>query len=107
MQRLRVSGLSTGRHGRDERVSSEAIPLLVRTRFATGLPLALGFGLSSREHMEAIAPHADAAVVGSAFMRLIEDHASASDLDERLERLAGEFKDGLKLPETAVASPAG
>lgn len=88
-------------------ISSQAIPLLERTRAATDLPLALGFGLSKREHMREIAPHAEAAVVGSAFMRLIEQRASASDLEDCLERLAAELKGGLQLPQPPVAAMAG
>ena len=59
----------------------------------------MGFGLSKREHMEAVAPHAEAAVVGSAFMRLVEQHASDSALEDRLEALAAEFKSGLAVPQ--------
>ncbi len=77
-------------------IASEAVPLLARTRDATDLPLALGFGLSKREHMEEIAPYAEGAVVGSGFMRLIEQHSKDSSLESRLEELAREFKRGLK-----------
>ena len=80
-------------------ISSEVIPLIERTRAATALPLAVGFGLSKREHMEAVAPHAEAAVVGSAFMRLVEQHAGDSGLEDRLEALAAEFKSGLAVPQ--------
>ena len=79
-------------------ISSAAIPLVARTRDLTELPLALGFGLSKREHMQAVAPHAEGAVVGSAFMSLIEEHSTRPDLDDRLEALAADFKKGLVLP---------
>ena len=79
-------------------LAGDALPLLDRTRQQTGLPLALGFGLSSREHMREVAPHAEGAVVGSAFMRLIEQHAEAPDLESRLEELAADFKCGLVRP---------
>lgn len=93
--------------GESSSISSQAIPLMERTRAATDLPLALGFGLSKREHMQEIAPHAEAAVVGSAFMRLIERRARAGDLEDSLERLAAELKGGLQLPQPAVAAMAG
>ncbi len=82
-------------------ISSEAIPLVARTRALTSLPLALGFGLSTREHMQEVAPHAEGAVVGSAFMSLIEAHSTQHDLEERLEALAAEFKLGLAFPRHA------
>ena len=80
-----------------ERVSDQAIQLIERTRRVTSLPLAVGFGLSKPNHMRALAPHADAAVVGSAFMRVIEENGSGPDLASRLEALAAELKGGLRL----------
>ena len=100
VSRAGVTGVSSS-------ISSQAIPLTERTRAATDLPLALGFGLSKPEHMREIAPYAEAAVVGSAFMRLIEQRGSAGDLEGRLERLAAELKGGLQLPQPAVAAMVG
>lgn len=92
----------TGTH---DALSEQAIPLIRRVRAVTSLPLAVGFGLSKREHMEAIAPHADAAVVGSAFVRLVEESAGDSGgqagLVDCLTALAAEFKKGLVVPNGA------
>jgi tryptophan synthase alpha chain len=44
---------------------------LGRVRRCTSLPLAVGFGMSRREHIEALIDIADAAVVGSAMMDLV------------------------------------
>jgi tryptophan synthase alpha chain len=74
--------------GEQDSLSSEALTLIERTRRVTSLPLAVGFGLSKPEHMAALAPHADAAVVGSAFMRVIERHSGEADLAARLTVLA-------------------
>jgi tryptophan synthase alpha subunit len=52
--------------------------------------------LSKKEHMEAIAPYADAAIVGSAIMRVVEDARGSADLPRRLEALAAELKSGLR-----------
>lgn len=38
-------------------------------RTVTDLPLAVGFGISSKSHVEAVHKHADAAIVGSALVR--------------------------------------
>ena len=38
----------------------------------TGLPLAMGFGISKPEHVAALADHVEAVVVGSAIVRQIE-----------------------------------
>jgi tryptophan synthase alpha chain len=46
---------------------------LDRVRPAAGeLPIAVGFGISTPEHVRAVAPHADAVVVGSGLISLIE-----------------------------------
>ncbi len=79
-------------------LAGSALPLLERTRRATRLPLALGFGLSTRKQMQEVAPHTDGAVVGSAFMRLIEAWSASADLESRLEGMAAEFKGGLAVP---------
>jgi tryptophan synthase alpha chain len=39
------------------------------------LPVALGFGISNAEHVKAVGEFADAAVVGSAIVQLIEKTA--------------------------------
>jgi tryptophan synthase alpha chain len=61
---------------------------------ATALPLAVGFGLSRPEHLAAVAPHAEAAIVGSAIMRLIEQQQNAPDLAEQLAAFAAHLKSG-------------
>jgi tryptophan synthase alpha chain len=78
-------------------VADSALPLVGRARQATDLPLALGFGLSTRAHMEAIAPQVDGAIVGSAFMRVVEENHDSPDLAKKLEALAAELTAGLRI----------
>ena len=47
--------------------------LLDRCRAATQLPLALGFGVASREEIAFIAQHADIAIIGTAALRAWEN----------------------------------
>jgi tryptophan synthase alpha chain len=61
----------TGVTGVRDQVSARSIDLLGRVRAHTSLPLAVGFGISSREHVEAVCRHAEAAVVGSALIRVM------------------------------------
>ncbi|MEZ5362667.1 MAG: tryptophan synthase subunit alpha [Bryobacterales bacterium] len=95
---------TAGVTGMRDAVSNSAVPLLERARKQTAIPLAVGFGLSKREHMEAVAPHCDAAIVGSAFMRVVEQNQQAPDLAAKLQALAGELKAGLRAP---AGAPAG
>lgn len=62
----------TGVTGAREQLAASTIAFLQRVRTYTRLPLAVGFGISRREHIVALAPHADAAVVASALIDLIE-----------------------------------
>lgn len=94
---------TAGVTGMRQAVSDQAAPLLERARKLTAIPLAVGFGLSKREHMEAVAPYADAAVVGSAFMRLIEENHDAPDLADKLRDFAADLKAGLWAPAPAGA----
>ena len=49
------------------------VPALTqRVRKHTDLPLAIGFGISQRRHVEALAPWAQAAAVGSALIEVVE-----------------------------------
>ncbi|MBI3667124.1 MAG: tryptophan synthase subunit alpha [Acidobacteria bacterium] len=84
----------TGVTGEQESLSDSLLPLIARTRALTSLPLAVGFGISRPEHLAELAPLAEAAVVGSAFMRLIEQHQASPDLEERLEKFGAELKAG-------------
>ena len=61
----------------------------------TDLPLAVGFGISTAEHVRSIGAIADGVVVGSAFERVIEENAALPDLPAKMEALARELASGL------------
>jgi tryptophan synthase alpha chain len=58
----------TGVTGARRTIADDAISLLDTVRQLTPLPRALGFGLSTHEHLTALRGHAEAAVVGSALL---------------------------------------
>ena len=58
-----------------------------RLRRWVKLPVAVGFGISSPEQVEAVAKVADGVVVGSCLVRLVEENA-----DLELESLAGRLE---------------
>ncbi len=58
--------------GTQQQVAGDARGLVARLRRYTRLPIALGFGISNAAHVAAVAEFADAAVVGSAIVGLIE-----------------------------------
>ena len=64
----------TGVTGERSEIASSVRPLVERSRRFTSLPLAVGFGLSAPAQVREVQILADAAVVGSALVRAIEDH---------------------------------
>ena len=67
-------------------MADSAESLALRVRQATAMPLALGFGVSRPEHVASIGRSADAAVVGSALVNAIAEHAGQPGLLDEVER---------------------
>jgi tryptophan synthase alpha chain len=88
----------TGVTGEQVSLSAAAGPLVAAMRRVTELPLAVGFGISTPEHVAAAGAVADGVVVGSAIVRLIEQHASDPDLEAQLETFARALKSGFDMP---------
>lgn len=68
-------------------LSREAEHLVRRVRAVTELPVAVGFGVSTPEHVRDVWRYADAAVVGSAIVRVIEE-AKSGEAVARVEEFA-------------------
>ncbi len=63
-----------------------------KLRTMSDLPIAVGFGVSSAEHVRHVVASADAAIVGSALVRRMSDAtAGASDANAAAAHVAGEF----------------
>lgn len=59
----------TGVTGERKSISSDVFDVTNRVRSYTALPLAIGFGISSPDHIKSISGHAEAAVIGSGLIR--------------------------------------
>ena len=66
--------------GAREKMSAEAEKLVTRLRRFSSLPVAVGFGISTPEHVRDVWRYAEAAVVGSAIVEMIEGNANEADL---------------------------
>jgi tryptophan synthase alpha chain len=88
----------TGITGKQESLTSDAAALVARIRRWTRLPVAVGFGISNAEHFAQVAEFADAAVVGSAIVELIE-----RSTPESAPGAVARFIKGLRQPATALA----
>jgi tryptophan synthase alpha chain len=74
----------TGVTGARGELPSGLSQFLARVRRHSSLPLAVGFGISKREHVKTVAGlGAEAAVIGSAIINVI-DHAPAEEREERV-----------------------
>lgn len=78
---------------RDE-VSAEAEKLVSRVRRVSDLPVAVGFGISTPDQVADVWRYADAAVVGSAIVREIEQGLSSEDCVSRVGRFARRLVSG-------------
>ena len=76
-------------------------PAITRLRAATDLPIGVGFGISTPEQAAAVARFADASVVGSAIMRIVDVHRGAADLVPAV----GAFLRSLKAAVRAAREP--
>jgi tryptophan synthase alpha chain len=63
---------------------------------STKTPVAVGFGISTPEQARSVATMADGVVVGSAIVKLIEQHGNDPDLVERLTAFVKPLVDAVK-----------
>lgn len=61
--------------GTQSSLTDDASQVVTRLRQFTKLPIAVGFGVSNAEHVRTVGSFADAAIVGSAIVQLIEKTA--------------------------------
>lgn len=74
--------------GAREDVSAAAEKLVNRVRAVSNLPVAVGFGISTPAQVRDVWRYADAAVVGSAIVKMIEDNTGNADLVEKIGQFA-------------------
>ena len=78
LSRAGITGEQTG--------APEVAEFVKRVRALTNLPLAVGFGISTPEHVRSVVRHADAAIVGSALVKLMAGD-NANEAVVRAEKL--------------------
>jgi tryptophan synthase alpha chain len=88
----------TGITGTQQSVAADAAALVGRIRRWSTLPVAVGFGISNADHVAQVAEFADAAVVGSAIVELIE-----RSTPELAPGAVARFIRGLRMPQSALA----
>ena len=70
--------------GMQAHVAGNLASQVAKLRAHTGLPIAVGFGVSNPEQAGTVARHGDAVVVGSAIVNQIAEHGKSPDLVSRV-----------------------
>ena len=78
-------------------VSSEAKSLVDRVKKVSKLPVAVGLGVSNGEQARAVAQFADGVIVGSAFLKIVQEESDFETALTRIRELAAELREGIKL----------
>ncbi|HWY69083.1 MAG TPA: tryptophan synthase subunit alpha [Terriglobales bacterium] len=68
----------TGITGEQQQIAADAAQLVMRVRRFSSLPVAVGFGISNTTQFQAVGEFADAAVIGSAIVTIMEKHGRNS-----------------------------
>ncbi len=95
----------TGITGAQKSLTNDAEQLVKRLRAYTKLPIAVGFGVSTAEHVAALGEFADAAVVGSALVAIIEESSrveAPSSIARFIKGLRGGLRESPELAETGA-----
>jgi tryptophan synthase alpha chain len=91
----------TGITGKQQNVAADAAALVERIRRWTRLPVAVGFGISNADHVTEVASFADAAVIGSAIVELIE--STERSTEGQAPGAVARFITGLRQPHEVQA----
>ena len=73
-----VTGVTGARESLAEMIDQN----VARIKNATRLPVGVGFGISKPEHIRSMLPFADAVIVGSAIIKIVEEHLDKPGLNE-------------------------
>jgi tryptophan synthase alpha chain len=77
-------------------VSSSARELVGRVRNFSTTPVAVGLGVSTRDQAHEVAQYADGVIVGSAFIRLLQESQSMGEGLIRVRELAKSLAEGVR-----------
>lgn len=77
-------------------VSGNASELVKRIRTTTDTPVAVGLGVSTKEQAHEVAAYADGVIVGSAFIRQLQESSSIQEGLEKVKALAEKLSEGVR-----------
>jgi tryptophan synthase alpha chain len=78
-------------------------PAIAALRKQTTLPIGVGFGISSPEQAAAVSAFSDVVIVGSALMRLVEEHGASGQAVEEVSAFIRSLKAAMRKPQKKTA----
>jgi tryptophan synthase alpha chain len=84
--------------GTRDAVSASAGGVVARIREHTGLPVAVGLGVSNRDQAAEVASFADGVIVGSAFVRRLTQAADPDSAIAAVRTLSADLAEGVRRP---------
>jgi tryptophan synthase alpha chain len=94
-----------GTTGVRDRLADDLRMMLEKVRASTAQPIAVGFGVSTPEHVRLVAELADGVVVASAILKLIEDLGGREDRLEHIGDFVAALKAATRLPPAELRLP--
>jgi tryptophan synthase alpha chain len=82
--------------GTRDSVSGNASALVARIRKNSDLPVAVGLGVSTKEQAREVAKYADGVIVGSAFIKLIQQYGAGRKGLKKVKELAQSLAEGVR-----------
>jgi tryptophan synthase alpha chain len=95
-----------GTTGVRDRLADDLRMMLERLRAATSKPIAVGFGVSTPEHVRLVAEWADGVVVASAILQMLEDLRDREDQLEHVGDFVAALKAATRVPPAELRLPA-
>ncbi len=83
-----VTGVTGARESLAEMIDKN----VARIKNATRLPVGVGFGISKPEHIRSMLPFVDAVIVGSAIIKIVEEHLDKPGLNESVGAFIASLK---------------
>ena len=82
--------------GTRDMVSTNAKSLVDRIRKVSKTSVAVGLGVSNKEQAKQVATYADGVIVGSAFIKIIQEFGSGRSGLKKVKQLALSLSEGVK-----------
>ena len=95
-----------GTTGVRDQLADDLRLMLEQLRARTSKPIAVGFGVSTPEHVGLVADLADGVVVASAILKLMEDLEDRTDLLEHVGDFVAALKAATRVPPAELRLPA-